>query len=616
MGLANHVKEYSVEQFFNTSNNFNCSFSHDEQLILFSSNRSGINNAYTVPVEGGPVAAVTRSVSQITNAVGFFPNDSRIVMVRDTSGSENYHVQILEEDGRARDLSPGVGVTSIFLGWSGDESSLFYASNERERRVFDVYRLDTRCYVKVLVFTGIHGLMVQCVSACGRYIVLSQVNSKVDSDLYLYEVGGGESVHLTPHDGRAQFGAGCFDRESRYLYFLTDVGREFAYLMRYELATGKRELVATRSGDILWVYFSPGGKYRIISVSQDGRRVMEIINCESGEPVVLEMPGEGYWSSVVVSRSEDLLVGYVNGDRVPSTLYVYDFRTKVVRRLVKGLSSEIDPEDLVESESIGFRSFDDVQVPAFLWKPHGASAEHRVPGIVWVHGGPGGQTSKGYSGRIQLLVNRGYAVLGVNYRGSAGYGKTFFGADERKHGREPLWDCVAAKNYLASLEFVEPSKIGIMGASYGGYMVLAALAFAPEEFAVGVDLFGASNLARTIASFPAQWVAQVESLRQSIGDPGRDAEELSEISPVFHAEKITKPLMVVQGAKDPRVLRIEADEMVDAVRQRNGVVEYLVFEDEGHGLSKRENKIKAYSAVLNFLERYLRGRAQPTRARL
>jgi dipeptidyl aminopeptidase/acylaminoacyl peptidase len=228
--------------------------------------------------------------------------------------------------------------------------------------------------------------------------------------------------------------------------------------------------------------------------------------------------------------------------------------------------------------------------------------------VVYVHGGPGGQTRAGYSAQLQYLVNHGYVVLGINNRGSSGYGKTFFTADDQKHGREPLWDCVEAKKYLAGLPYVDPERIGIMGGSYGGYMVLAALAYQPDVFQAGVDIFGVSNWLRTLESMPAWWEAQRKALYQEIGDPTKDREMLRAISPLFHADKIRKPLIVLQGANDPRVLKAESDDIVAAVKKNGVPVEYVVFPDEGHGFTKKKNQLAGNRAILEFLDQRLKVR--------
>jgi dipeptidyl aminopeptidase/acylaminoacyl peptidase len=232
-----------------------------------------------------------------------------------------------------------------------------------------------------------------------------------------------------------------------------------------------------------------------------------------------------------------------------------------------------------------------------------------VPAIVLVHGGPGGQSRRGYSAQIQHLVNHGYAVYAINNRGSSGYGKTFYHLDDRRHGDVDLRDVVASRAFLASQDWVDGDKVAIMGGSYGGYMVAAALAFQPDAFNVGINIFGVTNWPRTLVSVPPWWAAQRQSLYDELGDPATDGERLRAISPLFHASNITKPLLVVQGANDPRVLQVESDELVAAVRANNVPVEYIVFPDEGHGFQRRENRVTASEAYLSFLNQYLKGEA-------
>jgi dipeptidyl aminopeptidase/acylaminoacyl peptidase len=206
------------------------------------------------------------------------------------------------------------------------------------------------------------------------------------------------------------------------------------------------------------------------------------------------------------------------------------------------------------------------------------------------------------------MVNHGYVVLGVNNRGSSGYGKSFFRMDNQAHGDVDLKDCVYGKQYLQSLDYVDTSKIGIAGGSYGGYMTMAALAFTPEEFDVGVNIFGVTNWLRTLKSIPPWWGSFREALYAEMGDPNTDDSiRLYNISPVFHADKVTKPLIVLQGANDPRVLQVESDDIVAAVKANGVLVEYVVFEDEGHGFVKKENEIEGYGRVLKFLDEYLKG---------
>ena len=277
-------------------------------------------------------------------------------------------------------------------------------------------------------------------------------------------------------------------------------------------------------------------------------------------------------------------------------------------QLTDSLNPAIKADDMVESTVIRYSSFDGLKAPSVFYKPKDVSASNKVPALVFVHGGPGGQSRRGYSALIQHLVNHGYAVLAANNRGSSGYGKTFFHLDDKRHGEVDLQDIVYARKYLESLDWVDGDKVGIIGGSYGGYMVAAALAFEPEVFDVGINIFGVTNWERTLTSIPPWWESFKEALYDEMGDPATDIERLRRISPLFHANNINKPLLVVQGANDPRVLQAESDDLVKAVRDNNVPVDYVLFPDEGHGFLKKENRITASKAYVKFLDKYLKGK--------
>jgi dipeptidyl aminopeptidase/acylaminoacyl peptidase len=600
-------KQYTIEQFLETTAIGGSSFSPDEKAILFSSNKTGIYNVYSLPVTGGEPNQITRSTTESTFGIGYFPNDSRILYTHDQGGNENNHIYVLSAEGKERDLTPGNKLKAQFLGWTHDGKAFYISTNERDARFFDIYKLDAVSFDRKLLYQDTVGYQFGDISDDEKFIAFAKPNTTSDSDVFLYNVATKEIKNITPHQGDVASSPAAFDPAARYLYYQTDEGGEFSYVARYDLTTGKKEPVEKVNWDIAFTYFSHGGKYRVSGVNQDARTRVKVYDTATGKPIVLPAFPEGDITSVNISRSEKLMTFYFNGSRSPSNLYVYDFATKKVRKLTESLNPEIDPADLVESKVIRYKSFDGIEVPSILYKPQQASATKKAPALLWIHGGPGGQTRTGYSGVIQYLVNHGYVILGVNNRGSSGYGKTFFTADDQKHGREPLWDCVEAKKYLASLGYVDTSKIGILGGSYGGYMVLAALAFKPEEFAVGVDLFGVSNWVRTLESIPPYWESFRKALYKEIGDPKTDLENLKAISPLFHADKIIRPLMVLQGKNDPRVIKPESDEVVEAVKKKGGVVEYVVFDDEGHGFTKKANEIRGYKAILDFLDKYLRG---------
>lgn len=599
-------KRYTIEQFMATTSITGVSFSKDEKNILFSSNESGVFNVYSIPVTGGKPVAVTKPSADSTFAVGYFYNDDRVLFTRDQGGNENNHLFVRELDGAEKDLTPGDKLKASFAGWRPDGTAFFVASNERDPKYFDLYRYDAKTYERTMFFKNESGMNPSQISDDEKWIALGKANTTSDRDVYLYNVATKEMKHITPHTGAAAFSASTFDPQSKRLFIVTNAAGEFSAVRTYDLATGEMKDHEKADWDIMGTGYSRDGRYRISAINQDGSVVIRMVEGPDEKPVKLPALPGGEMRQTQVSPSGRLLGFYLNGDRSPNNLYVYDFKTKQARQLTQSLSKEIDPNDLVEAEVVRFKSFDGTVIPSIYYKPKGASASNKVPALVYVHGGPGGQTTRGYNSQIQYLVNNGYAVLGINNRGSSGYGKTFFAADDRKHGREPLWDCIEAKSYLASLGYIDQQRVGIIGGSYGGYMVLAAMAFRPETFKVGVDIFGVSNWVRTLESIPPYWEAQRKALYDEIGDPGTQKEHLIATSPLFHAKEIRKPLMVIQGANDPRVIKPESDEIVEAVKKSNVPVEYVVFADEGHGFSKKKNNAEANAKIVQFLDKYLK----------
>ena len=608
---ARPSKQYSIEQFLDTTAISGASFSPDESRILFSSNKTGIWNLYTVPVTGGEWTPITKSTTDSTYAVSFFPKDERILFTRDQGGNELNHLYVLTKDGQQRDLTPGAKLKASFAGWAPDGSAFFVSSNERDARYFDIYRYNAATYERTLLYKNEQGYFPSFVSDDGKWVALTRISTTNDTDVYLWNADTNTITHVSPHNGESQFVPAAFDRVSKHLYYLTNDGSEFMRVRRYALAEARHEDVEKADWDITFTYFSYRGRYRVTGVNQDGRTVISVVETASGRPVSLPTIPKGGVSGVSIARSETKLAFYVNADRSPNDLHVLQLGSgSKPTKLTSSLNPEIDPADLVDTEVVRFKARDGMTIPNILWKPHQATAANKAPALVFVHGGPGGQTGSGYSGMIQYYVNHGYVILGINNRGSSGYGKTFFAADDRKHGKEPLRDCVDAKKYLASLPYVDANRIGIMGGSYGGYMVLAALAFEPDVFDVGVDIFGVSNWLRTLGAIPAWWEAQRKALYAEMGDPVADEKMLYEVSPVFHAAKIRKPLIVLQGANDPRVLKAESDDIVAVVKKSGVPVEYIVFPDEGHGFTKKKNQVQGYSAVLKFLDLHLKNKAR------
>jgi dipeptidyl aminopeptidase/acylaminoacyl peptidase len=606
--MGRQAKQYSIEQFMETKRILGGSFSSDDASFLVTSNQGGYYCAYSIPLSGGPMRRLAEETCSHIQAISFFPHDDRVLAVIDLDGNESAHLCVLDTDGKSHILTQGNGVQARFRGWSAGGDFFYCLTNEENSRRYDLYKISANNYRPTLLYSDLSDqLRFYALSPDERYAVFQKIGSDATEIIYLKDNKTGRLYPLPPGtDGATCLPVG-FDAESRHLYFLTDEEDEFLYLACHTVETCKSNAFRKYPGDVRLAKLSRTGKYCTSTYcDKDGDKV-EIYDFNSAMPLKLKNIPEGEIKSVYMANNERLIALSVGSDRAPSDLYVYEIETGAARKLTDKLNPEIDPEDLAESESVSFKSFDSMEIPCLLWKPHGASSSNRVPALVLVHGGPGGRIRKAYNGAVQFLVNSGYAVLGVNHRGSSGYGKTFYEADVRKQGREPLWDCVEAKRYLSTLDFVMPDRIGIIGGSFGGYMVLAALAFHPDEFAAGVDICGFSNWLRAIESLPPYWeMAQRKLFLHKVGDPETDYEMLRSISPVYHADKIKAPLMILQGANDPRVPKIESDEMVEMIRRNQGTVEYMVFPDEAHGFRHKRNKILAYQLIVDFLDRRLK----------
>ncbi len=602
------VTRYSIEQFFDNLSISGGSFSADETKLLVTSNQTGIYNVFSLNVDGSGEQQLTFSEKESRFAISWFPEDDRFLFSSDQEGNEINHIYMQDLDGEVTDLTPWEGAVSQFAGWSRDFHHLYFTSNHRDQRFFDLYKMDVTSFESEMIYENTENLSPASISNTGKYLVLTQPITTSNSEMYIMELASGEIKHISEHEGDATYSPADFSLDDKHLYYLTNEGSEFTYVTSYNLETGEKEEAYRADWDVWYAYYSFNVKYQVIGINEDAKTVVKVYEVATGEEVEIPAFEGGDISSVSISRSENFIRLSIGSPTSPGDLYVNQFGDKELVRLTRTLNQEIDENDLVAAEVIRYPSFDELEIPAILFKPHEASTKNKVPALLWIHGGPGGQSRAGFSSTIQFFVNHGYVILAVNNRGSSGYGKTFFNLDNQRHGEDDLMDCVKAKEYLEGLGYVDMDRVGIMGGSYGGYMVMAALAFQPEAFDVGVNIFGVTNWIRTLNSIPPWWESFKKALYDEMGDPTtEDSIRLHKISPLFHAENVTKPLMVLQGANDPRVLRVESDEIVAAVKKNGVPVEYVIFEDEGHGFMKKENRIEGYGQVLLFLDKHLKG---------
>ena len=603
-------KKYSIEQFYKNNSIIGGAFSDDENKLLVSSNESGIFNVYEIDIASGEKTQKTFSEKESFFAIDYLPKTNQILYSADKGGDELNHIYLMNEDGTTTDLTPGEKEKARFAGWSKDKKSMYFTSNKRTPKFFDFYKMNIDSRESEMLYQNDNGINISSMSEDEDWFAFSQTITTSENKLFLKNRINNSIIELSEESG--SYSASGFSKDNKDFYYITDVNKEFTYLVRYKIETGEKEVLFETNWDVMYSYLSENEKYRVTAINEDGKNTLLIRDIINNSDVYFPKIPDGDIKGASFSESENKIRLTIGTSKSPNNIYVYDLNSKELKKLTETLNPEINANDLVSAEVVRYPSFDGLEIPAIYYKPLDATERNKVPALVWVHGGPGGQSRTGYFSLIQYLVNHGYAILAVNNRGSSGYGKTFYKMDDLNHGDKDLKDCIWGKKWLQAQDYINARNIGIIGGSYGGYMTMAAMTFTPDEFKVGVNIFGVTNWLRTLKSIPPYWESVRNALYKEMGDPTTaDSVRLYEISPVFHAHKVKNPVMVLQGANDPRVLKVESDEIVAGIEANGITVEYVVFDDEGHGFRKKENEIEGYGKILSFLDTHLKGERKP-----
>ena len=603
-------KKYSIEQFYKNNSIIGGAFSDDENKLLVSSNESGIFNVYEIDIASGEKTQKTFSEKESFFAIDYLPKTNQILYSADKGGDELNHIYLMNEDGTTTDLTPGEKEKARFAGWSKDKKSMYFTSNKRTPKFFDFYKMNIDSRESEMLYQNDNGINISSMSEDEDWFAFRQTITTSENKLFLKNRINNSIIELSEESG--SYSASGFSKDNKDFYYITDVNKEFTYLVRYKIETGEKEVLFESNWDVMYSYLSENEKYRVTAINEDGKNTLLIRDIINNSDVYFPKIPDGDIKGASFSESENKIRLTIGTSKSPNNIYVYDLNSKELKKLTETLNPEINANDLVSAEVVRYPSFDGLEIPAIYYKPLHATERNKVPALVWVHGGPGGQSRTGYFSLIQYLVNHGYAILAVNNRGSSGYGKTFYKMDDLNHGDKDLKDCIWGKKWLQAQDYINARNIGIIGGSYGGYMTMAAMTFTPDEFKVGVNIFGVTNWLRTLKSIPPYWESVRNALYKEMGDPTTaDSVRLYEISPVFHAHKVKNPVMVLQGANDPRVLKVESDEIVAGIAANGITVEYVVFDDEGHGFRKKENEIEGYGKILSFLDTHLKGERKP-----
>ncbi len=484
--------------------------------------------------------------------------------------------------------------------WAADGARFAYASNTRNRVDFDIYEYDVTAMRPTLLYQGSGTNSAVSYSPDNRYLLIERMYSASNGDILLFDRESGATRPLTEHTGNVIFTSPLWDAEGEGFYLLTDRDREFSGLAYWPLDSADFRWVATPDWDVEQLALSRDGAYLAWTVNENGSSVMHIRNLRRGTDSPPSRFPRGVMKDLrFTNDGSKLFYTYGSGDR-QFDVWVYETYADKLHQATFSATGGIPRTSFISPALIEYPTFDGRKIPAFWYKPLGVKG--KMPVVVAIHGGPEAQARPDMSGLFQYFLSRGFAILEPNIRGSSGYGKSYMDLDNVEKRPDAIKDIEAAADWLTTQPDIDAKKLAIFGGSYGGYAVFAALANYPKTWAAGVSIVGIANF----VTFLENTGGYRRALREAeYGRLATDRELLESISPLNSADKIRAPLFIIQGANDPRVPKSEAEQMVEAIHANGGIVEYLLFEDEGHGLTKTKNRIAAYSAVAEFLSKYV-----------
>lgn len=558
----------------------------------------------------------------------FWSEDGQFILyVQDKGGNENYNVYAVDPAAEpdpntgvpaSRNLTPLEDVRAEIVYTPDDRpGEIYVALNDRNPELHDLYHVDITTGERKLVFQNDQNVLGWDFDLDGNLRLATRMDPAT-GDLEIHRIADDGSLEkIYSCTVLEECGVLRFHPDGGRVYIMTNKGdRDLVEFVLHDLESGESELIerdpedeadfggaifSELTDELLATYYV-GDRVRIYPHEEDYAQDLAFLEENLPE-------GEIYPSGM--SRDERKMLVTVTRDVDPGSVYLFDRDADTVEKLYES-RPELPTEHLSEMRAIRYDARDGREIPAYLTLPKGLAPEN-LPAVVMPHGGPWARDEYGYNSLAQFLANRGYVVLQPNFRGSAGYGKDFLNAGNKQWGTGAMQhDISDGVKWLIDEGYADPDRVAILGGSYGGYATLAGLAFTPELYAAGVDIVGPSNLFTLLASVPPYWKPVIKVFHERMGDPNdpEDAKMLREQSPLFSADRIEDPLLVIQGANDPRVKQHESDQIVVALRDRGFPVEYLVAPDEGHGFRGEENRLAMIVAIENFLAEHLGGRYQ------
>ena len=583
---------YEFARYLKIRGAWGASWSPDGRRVSFLTEITGVPQVWEVPVEGPSWPEQLTFYEDRVSGAEYSPAQNRLLFGMDAGGNERTQLFLLE-DGEVTDLTRAPDAIHYPGGFSPDGERIAYTATRRNGTDFDVFVQEAGGEPEMVwEVPGYH--TVSDWAPDGSFLLVSRHRSNLDNDLYRLDLATGEPMLLTPHEGDARFYGACITPDGGSVYLATDRDGDFMRLARLDLSTLELTYLTSDDWDVEVVELSKDGRYLLASRNVEGYSDVLLF---SGEGRRMPDPGipEGIVGGFEFSPDSRRIAFTLIGPTRNPDVWVLDLPDGEPRQITRSSTAGIPRSVFRRPRLARYPTFDGREIPALFYEPE----DENAPVIINVHGGPESQSRPAFAPVTQYLLHRGYAVFFPNVRGSTGYGKAYTHLDDVELRMDSVRDLAHAAERLREMGH---ERIAVMGGSYGGFMVLAALTEYPELWSAGVDIVGIANL----VSFLENTGSYRRALREAeYGSLERDRDFLESMSPIHKAQRIRAPLMVIHGKNDPRVPVGEAEQIVERVRENGGTVEYLLYGDEGHGLAKLKNRLDAYPRIAAFLDAHL-----------
>ncbi len=611
---SRQAKRIPMEDFFRTSERSSYQISPDGSCFSYMAPYENRRNIFVQKVGADSAVRIT-SETERDIAGYFWANNGRLLYIKDTGGDENYQLYGVNIDGTGLMAYTAMpGVRTMFVDPLSDNDSLvIIQTNQRNPMIFDPYRLNINTGEMTLLAENPGNIQGWSTDHDGKLRVAYAIVDGVNTQILYRDTEEEPFRPVCTTNFKEGLSFAAFTPDNRLVYAITNIGRDKSALVLMNPAdcTELEELYTNDKYDIDGLSYSKKKK-KLTGVTYTGHKetVPHFFDDEA-EAVYDRLKNhlEGYDIGIIsTNRNEDKYIVYVGDDKTRGTYYFYDVAADELSKIADA-APWLDRDEMADMIPVTYTSRDGLEIEAYLTLPKGKTLENarNLPVVVNPHGGPWARDYWGFNPEAQFLANRGYAVLQMNFRGSTGFGREFLEISYGKWGQTMQDDITDGVRWLIDEGIADPERIAIYGGSYGGYATLQGIVKDPDLYACAVDYVGVSNLFTFLNTIPPYWKPMLDMMYEMVGDPVSDSLMLAQNSPALNAERIKTPLLVVQGANDPRVNKAESDQMVKALRDRGVHVDYMVKDNEGHGFMLQENRFELYRAMEKFFDRYLKG---------